>query len=272
MAKKWTGERLETFVFNETMIEHLHRYAIALEFTQGKTVLDIACGEGYGSNLLAKVSKDVTAVDIDETTIVAANGKYKAGNLHFITGRVEEIPLGDKQFDVVVCFETLEHTSQHVRMMEEIKRVLKPDGILILSTPERKDHRKDLYINPFHEKEVSKEELTSLLGTHFTNIQYCYQTLTLASVLISNSRESLKMYNGDYDSIKQTTSVCDGYFVAIASDHEVKALPPSIFFGNHIWEKLLLDRELLVKRTVSYKLGHFILLPFKWIRKIAKRG
>lgn len=66
--KNWTGERLETFVLNDSTIEHLHRYAIAKELAQGKHVLDIACGEGYGSNLLASSARFVDGVDIDQST------------------------------------------------------------------------------------------------------------------------------------------------------------------------------------------------------------
>ena len=67
--KTWTGERLETFVFNDNTVEHLHRYAITFDYIKGKTVLDIASGEGYGSNLLSKYAEKVFGVDIDETSI-----------------------------------------------------------------------------------------------------------------------------------------------------------------------------------------------------------
>lgn len=79
--KDWTGERLETFVFNETTIEHLHRYAIAMEFCSGKTVLDIACGEGYGSNLLSAKATHVTGMDADAITIEKLQPNTKGQSL-----------------------------------------------------------------------------------------------------------------------------------------------------------------------------------------------
>ena len=137
--KDWTGERLETFVFNETTIEHLHRYAIAMEFCSGKTVLDIACGEGYGSNLLSAKATHVTGMDADAITIEKATAKYKRDNLYFVQSKAEKIAAADTEFDIVVSLETLEHLSDHTAMMKEIKRVMKPGGLLIISTPDKKE-------------------------------------------------------------------------------------------------------------------------------------
>ena len=152
--KDWTGERLETFVFNETTIEHLHRYAIAMEFCSGKTVLDIACGEGYGSNLLSAKATHVTGMDADAITIEKATAKYKRDNLYFVQSKAEKIAAADTEFDIVVSLETLEHLSDHTAMMKEIKRVMKPGGLLIISTPDKKEYTdKRMYKNPFHIKE-----------------------------------------------------------------------------------------------------------------------
>src|SRR4051812_14624207 len=109
MSKQWNGERLETHITGETMREHLHRYAIAVELAKGRTVLDIACGEGYGAWFLSRVAAKVMAVDLDAATIQNAEEKYKADNLDFITGSILQIPFPDRSFDMITCFETLEH-------------------------------------------------------------------------------------------------------------------------------------------------------------------
>ena len=83
---EWTGERMETFVLNELTIEHLHRYALAFEFADGKKVLDIACGEGYGSNLLATKASHVSGMDIDKATIEKAKAKYDKDIAVFLWG------------------------------------------------------------------------------------------------------------------------------------------------------------------------------------------
>ncbi|MBL7749096.1 MAG: class I SAM-dependent methyltransferase, partial [Chitinophagaceae bacterium] len=159
----WTGERLETFVFNESTIEHLHRYAIACGLAAGKTVLDIACGEGYGSYLLAAKAASVTGMDIDNTTIKKATQKYPKENLRFTQATAEKIPAADAQFDMVVSFETLEHLEDHDTMIKEIKRVLKPGGLLVISTPDKKNYSdKRNYKNPFHLKELYRNEFEAL--------------------------------------------------------------------------------------------------------------
>ncbi len=115
-------ERLEPNVFGEGMTEHLHRYAVAIELCKDKIVLDIASGEGYGSNLLAGVASKVVGVDISAKTIKAAKEKYasKRNNLEFMEGRAENIPSDKEMFDVVVSFETIEHHDKHQEMMNEI--------------------------------------------------------------------------------------------------------------------------------------------------------
>ncbi|MCY7293598.1 MAG: class I SAM-dependent methyltransferase, partial [Ferruginibacter sp.] len=143
--ENWTGERLETFVNSEVAVEHLHRYAIVLPLVNDKKVLDIASGEGYGSNLIAGHASQAIGVDICPDAIARANTKYKKNNLKFLEGSADAIPLANAFADVVVSFETLEHHDKHEEMLAEVKRVLKPDGFLIMSSPNKKyytDERK----------------------------------------------------------------------------------------------------------------------------------
>lgn len=81
MPSKWTGERMETFVLNDSTLEHLHRYALVMGLVKDMTVLDIACGEGYGTTLLADAAAAVVGIDIDANTIQKAAQKYQKQNL-----------------------------------------------------------------------------------------------------------------------------------------------------------------------------------------------
>src|SRR5579884_1636989 len=133
----FTGERYVPAIEGQIKYEHLHRYALCLELVAGKTVLDIASGEGYGAALLASVATSVTGVDVDAATVEHAKHSYYKPNLTFLAGTCERIPLPDSSFDIVTSFETIEHHDKHDEMLDEIKRVLKPGGALIISSPNR---------------------------------------------------------------------------------------------------------------------------------------
>jgi 2-polyprenyl-3-methyl-5-hydroxy-6-metoxy-1,4-benzoquinol methylase len=274
MAKQdeWTGERMETFVFNEVSIEHLHRYAISMELAEGKKVLDIACGEGYGSNLLATKALTVTGMDIDQPSIENAKKKYNKINLTFKTSGAEHILAQNNEFDLVVSFETLEHLSDHVSMLNEIKRVLTPAGLLIISTPDKNNYSdRRNYQNPFHKKELYFKEFAELLNSVFKNVRIYYQQMTHSSLINNANANGLTFFSGDFNNIQKNKETCPLYFIAIASDGEIPDLPNSLFSGNSIAEQELIDRQNMIRSSYSYRLGHFILYPFKLVRKIFKK-
>src|SRR5438876_608202 len=137
---EWTGERyVPWFDGAEIGYEHLHRYAFATQFVRNKSVLDLACGEGYGSNLLAGTAKHVVGIDLDEQTVKHAKNKYIRSNLDFRIGSITEIPInGQRVFDVIVCFEALEHVDDHDRLLSEAKRLLAPGGLFSSPRPTRR--------------------------------------------------------------------------------------------------------------------------------------
>ncbi len=134
---EFTGERYVPSVDGQIKYEHLHRYGISREFARGKSVLDIACGEGYGTAILAQVAKSVIGVDIDAATIKHARHTYYHQNIKFLVGSCESIPLPNESVDIVTSFETIEHHDKHEEMILEIKRVMKPGGVLVISSPNR---------------------------------------------------------------------------------------------------------------------------------------
>jgi len=271
-SKKWTGERLETNIYNETSIEHLHRYALAIELSHNKKILDIASGEGYGSNLLAKGASHVTGVDIDAGVIQEAIEKYKRQNLDFITGTVENIPAADKQFDVVVSFETLEHITNHDRMISEVKRVLRPDGLIIISTPNKKNYSdKHSYKNPFHLKELYPEEFGDLLKKYFKNVLVFSQQIALSSVITIADANGLKIYKGDYDAIRTDNAENPLYCIALASDELLPEISNSLFNGESILAKAISEKENMATKTFTYKFGHTILYPAKMLKRLFKK-
>ena len=161
---EFTGERFIPEVHGNIELEHLHRYLLACKTVAGKTALDIASGEGYGSAMLARTAHKVIGVDISQEAVSHAQAKYIAKNLEFRLGSCSKIPLDDASVDVVVSFETIEHHNEHEAMMKEIKRVLRPGGVLVISSPDKLEYsEKPGYSNPHHVKELSRGEFKKLL-------------------------------------------------------------------------------------------------------------
>lgn len=140
MALESTGERFLPGMEGAIEVEHLHRYILACELARGRDVLDVACGEGYGSNLLAGVARSVVGVDIADSAVAHARAQYTRQNLRFVQGDCALLPLEDASVDLVVSFETIEHHDQHEAMLAEIDRVLRPGGSLIISSPNKKTY------------------------------------------------------------------------------------------------------------------------------------
>lgn len=273
MKENWTGERLETFIKDQTSIEHLHRYAVALDLVKDKIVLDIASGEGYGTHLLSFRAKIIKGVDIDVSSIKKAKLKYKRNNLEFKAGSTSSIPYNDCYFDIVVSFETIEHHNEHEKMMEEIKRVLKPNGILIISSPDRLNYsEKRNFINKFHVKELYKEQFKSLINNHYQNANFYLQKSTFASILIPEcSPNGFIEYSGDYNSIINNTDFYQHYIVAIASDAPINNLKLSIFIDNEIINRSNLEIITTYNKSWSYRIGKLILLPIQLLSTYAKK-
>ena len=130
---EFTGERFVPGVPGEIAHEHWHRYAFARRFVAGRRTLDVACGEGYGSALLAGVAASVVGVDVAADVVAHASRRYRdRANLRFEAGSAAKLPLADGSVDAVVSFETIEHLPREdqPRMIAEIARVLTDDGML----------------------------------------------------------------------------------------------------------------------------------------------
>jgi len=250
---EFTGERFVPEVHGIIELEHLHRYLIASELVAGKKVLDIASGEGYGSAMLARKAEKIIGVDISHEAIQFARKRYRLENLEFKVGSCTDIPLAAASLDVVVSFETIEHIEQHDTMMREIKRVLKPGGLLIISSPDKYYYSlENDYHNPFHKKELFEHEFKQLLNRYFKDCRYFRQRVLFGSGITAEMRKTyLKGYFYENNTIKEANGLeKPTYWIGLASDLKLPDLPSSIFEQPideseivKSWRKVTVDRD-----------------------------
>ena len=171
------------------VLEHWNRYLSVLEFCRGKDVLDAACGTGYGSSLLAREARSVIGLDISNDVIQKASVEYPRTNLKFRVGNVTEMPLPESSIDVVLSFETIEHIpfeSQRA-FLKEVKRVLRPNGFFIVSTPCHEKSAENVHGNPFHLGEMELPVFKKILSQEFPCVEIYTQRIALSSSILAGS-------------------------------------------------------------------------------------
>lgn len=182
----FTGERFTPECMREIAYEHWHRYAFALPLVTGKRVLDAASGEGFGSALLATDAASVLGVDIDQDAVAHARGRYAiAGKLEFAQADVTQLDhLPAASVDVIVSFETLEHVRDHDRLLDGFARLLAPGGVLLVSTPDKKNYSDATGVaNPHHVRELYRDEFEAALAARFPHRALYAQKLLFQSAL-----------------------------------------------------------------------------------------
>jgi SAM-dependent methyltransferase len=183
-ALPWTGERFVPGVVGQVEMEHLHRYIAAMQLCHNKEILDIASGEGYGCFMLAQVAKCVIGIDIDPASVQIANEKYVSEKINFKVGTCSAIPLADNSVDVVISFETIEHIKEQMQFVQEVKRVLRPEGIFIVSTPDRVVATPlGSPANEFHIRELYRDEFYCMLKKHYNNVVFFGQRSITGSLI-----------------------------------------------------------------------------------------
>jgi SAM-dependent methyltransferase len=229
-ALSFTGERFLPDVIGEIAHEHWHRYAFARRFVPGRRVVDVACGEGYGSALLAQAAAQVTGIDISPEAVAHARAAYGARlNLRFEAASATALPLPDASVDAVVSFETIEHLepADQPRMLAEIARVLAPGGVLVVSAPNPVEYsRARNYRNPFHLHEPERDELAALLAVEFPAQRWFRQRRYFGSALWAEGPDAaaIEILEGDAREVGPAAVPPAMYHVVVAA-RDVSALP-----------------------------------------------
>jgi len=183
----FTGERFTPECVREIWYEHWHRYVFAREFVRDKRVLDVACGEGYGSALLAGAAHAVTGIDLSQQAVEHARRRYETQqNLRFECANACDLPLSEASQEVIVSFETLEHLAEQEVLIANFDRVLTSDGMLIISSPDKYTYSdKSGFRNEFHLRELYREEFLALLRPYFSHVYLFGQKLLFQSAIWS---------------------------------------------------------------------------------------
>jgi len=238
----WTGERCVPWAPDvQVVYEHYHRYLWAAELVRGRRVLDVGSGEGFGSAILAGTAEHVTGIDLDPTTVEHSQLNYVAPNLGFEVGSALDLDRFESgSFGAVVTFELIEHVSDHERVLAGIERVLAPDGLLVISTPDRRMYTDATgRHNPFHEHELTEPELRDLLGAHFGHLELFGQRAVTGSRIAAVDERptlptgrpfALRKVGEDWRSAGEPAPM---YLVAVASREPLPELPTDSLLSDY---------------------------------------
>ena len=235
----FTGERFTPECVREIWYEHVHRYALARTVAAGKRVLDIACGEGYGSAIMAPVARSVVGVDVSAEAVAHARARYALlPNLSFREGDATRFDPGQDRFDLVLSFETLEHVEAQDDLVGAIAASLADGGCALISSPDKAVYSDATgYRNEFHVRELSRDELIALLSRHFRHGRLYGQRLFFHSTIwsLDQARQSALMQTAQADG-RYDLDACAPpmYFIAACAQREsdLPNLPGTALFAD----------------------------------------
>ncbi len=192
-------------------------------------MLDLGCGEGYGLALLAAVAESAVGVEVDPAAVEHSRSAYKGVDVR--QGTVHDLSdFANDAFDVVTCFEVIEHVDRQEVVIEQADRVLADDGVFVISTPNRRMYQDVLHSdNPFHVHELDHEELCGLLRGRFANVVVLGQSVSVGSLIQPYKKQelgcsttvTLERGDGDWGLVPTPEPT---YFVALASNSPLPSL------------------------------------------------
>lgn len=241
---EFTGERLIPGQVNADLwAEHLSRYCYAAHFAPGKTILDLGCGAGYGTALLAEQGVSAHGIDIAPDAVEFARQKYSSSKIAFSEASATSLPFPNESFDLITAFEVIEHLEHWDQMLAEARRLLRPGGIFLVSTPNKAyytESRGKAGANPYHVHEFEYQEFADVLHRHFP----------AATVLLQNRVDAFAFYEpasfagpkAAVDATGSSDKPDDAYFfLGVCAVDRLPVLPSFVFVPRA--SNLLRERE-----------------------------
>ena len=217
-----------------TAYEHLPRYLFACQHAAGKAVLDFGCGSGYGAKALSDVAQSVLAVDIDDGALEFARLQHSSETLEFRKVADLAATLDEASFDLVTCFEVIEHLSaaDQKQLLKNFRRVLKPKGTLVISTPN--PAITGLYgDNPYHLKEMTLEEFRRELSENFSQITIFNQNLVSGSTLtLPDAHDGASVTLKSMYPLSTSENTVEAAWVAFCANSGAGVLEQSFYLDN----------------------------------------
>jgi SAM-dependent methyltransferase len=225
---EFTGERvIPGQVDADLWAEHMARYAFASRMVEGKRVLDVGCGTGYGTAELAKHASEAVGVDVSPDAIDYASEHFRSAR--FVLSGAADLPFPSASFDVVTSFELIEHLSEWRGLLSQARRVLHPGGVFVVSTPNKLYYAEARGLagpNPFHEHEFEYSEFGAALREFFPNVKILLQDRLEAFGFYeprqaSQAQAEIARATGDADAAN--------FFLAICSTEPLPDLEPFLY-------------------------------------------
>jgi SAM-dependent methyltransferase len=259
-------ERFDPAAMHGTLLEaeHLARYWWASRFVSDKRVLDAGCGTAYGTEILAGAgASEVVGVDIDPGVVQVGRERLRA-DVSFEVADARDLPFADDAFDVVVCFEVIEHVEDPEAILDELRRVLRPEGLAAVSSPNR-----DVYPpgNPHHKHEFLPDELAHALESRFAHVRLVRQHDWLGSGVLEDD-----VFGSEGEPSEAVVRKAVGnvpgeelYTLALATDAELPSTEPYFVLTStadakwwqeklaelvHSRDELLRSHEALTRRLI----------------------
>jgi GT2 family glycosyltransferase/2-polyprenyl-3-methyl-5-hydroxy-6-metoxy-1,4-benzoquinol methylase/spore maturation protein CgeB len=211
---------------SDIYLHHAKRYTFARQFCRGKAVLDLGSGAGYGAKILKRDAARVVGLDLDRPAQQFGNRVFADPGIRRIVGDIRSVGLKAHLFDVAVCFEAMEHVREHDALLGEIRRLLRPDGTLVISTPNKQIYGQPANANAYHVVMLDLDEFEQLLDRFYEEVRVYGQMRAMPNQPFYEAFD----FRGE-------AGVEDEVFVAVCKGPRAEILYTAQSRGPAVWTK-----------------------------------